>query len=672
MRRAVTLASVLLLFLSHAPSWGAQGVPREMEERFAAILALEDRRSAGDGELAGYLSPKQPIEVRERATLAAGRIGSPAVSPYLLLDVLADKAAGLRRMAAFALGEMDDVTAAPLLAVSLADTDAGVRALAAEALGKLKDPDSVPRLMQSLDDREAEVAGMTLLALWKIELGAQRGPVVEKAAGIASRASGELRRRAVYFLMRAQMGQPEDTAAREALLRHVKDRDPLLRSWVARGLGASKDDASTQALLELAGDGDWRVRVNAFNGLKARPVAAGPSRWSVYEAALSGSMPAVAVSALSSLESYEGPEADAALRAALSDARPRWREVAALVLGARAPDGAAEALEPLASDPVWSVRARAAEALALAKAPARVAAMAADNDGRVRSVALEALRRLKSAEGTAPLTAGLADQDLFVRATAMSALPFPGQSPAAAAEAAVAGYRAARDDRQNDARLAALEAMARSGGDAGRAGVEEGLKDPDYLVRRKSAELLRDTWRLDRTAQTGEPATRLSREDYLQAVRRARGRVRAAIETGSGTIRLELFPQDAPLTVDNFIRLARSGQLDGLAFHRVVPNFVIQDGDPRGDGNGGPAWQIRCEINLKRYGAGALGMALSGKDTGGSQYFITHSPQPHLDGGYTVFGEVVSGQDLVDRMIQGEPVVRVTIEEDPAGPRTPS
>jgi cyclophilin family peptidyl-prolyl cis-trans isomerase len=182
-------------------------------------------------------------------------------------------------------------------------------------------------------------------------------------------------------------------------------------------------------------------------------------------------------------------------------------------------------------------------------------------------------------------------------------------------------------------------------------------------VRRRAAELLRDTWRMDRFADVGEPETRLTDQDYLEAVRRSRKVVTATIETDSGPIRLELFPADAPLTVDNFIRLARAGSLDGLSFHRVVPNFVIQDGDPRGDGSGGPPWQIRCEINLQRYEAGMLGMALSGKDTGGSQYFITHSPQPHLDGGYTIFGRVQSGQEIVDRMTQGEPVRRVVVEE---------
>ena len=96
-------------------------------------------------------------------------------------------------------------------------------------------------------------------------------------------------------------------------------------------------------------------------------------------------------------------------------------------------------------------------------------------------------------------------------------------------------------------------------------------------------------------------------------------------------------------------------------FHRVVPNFVVQAGDPRGDGNGGPGYAIRDELNRHRYLRGTLGMALSGPDTGGSQFFVTHSPQPHLDGGYTVFGQLADGADVLDRIVQGDRIVRVTL-----------
>ena len=124
---------------------------------------------------------------------------------------------------------------------------------------------------------------------------------------------------------------------------------------------------------------------------------------------------------------------------------------------------------------------------------------------------------------------------------------------------------------------------------------------------------------------------------------------------------LALSTWDAPLTVWNFVSLADRHYFDGQRFHRVVPNFVIQAGDPRGDGNGGPGYAIRDEINRERYDRGTLGMALSGPDTGGSQFFVTHSPQPHLDGGYTVFGQLRSGAAVLDRIVQGDRIVRITI-----------
>ena len=138
---------------------------------------------------------------------------------------------------------------------------------------------------------------------------------------------------------------------------------------------------------------------------------------------------------------------------------------------------------------------------------------------------------------------------------------------------------------------------------------------------------------------------------------------RAFIDTDRGTVELELAVLDAPLTVNNFITLARKGFFNGIAIHRVVPDFVVQDGDPRGDGEGGPGYTIRDEINQRPYLRGTVGMALDWQDTGGSQFFITHSPQPHLDGRYTVFGHVVTGMEVVDRLVPGDFVRRVRVRD---------
>ncbi|HEY0384796.1 MAG TPA: peptidylprolyl isomerase, partial [Pyrinomonadaceae bacterium] len=151
--------------------------------------------------------------------------------------------------------------------------------------------------------------------------------------------------------------------------------------------------------------------------------------------------------------------------------------------------------------------------------------------------------------------------------------------------------------------------------------------------------------------------------DYARALSRLGKVVRASVNTDKGAFIIELLPEEAPLNVDNFVRLAQSGYFNNITFHRVVPNFVVQGGDPRGDGNGGPGYQIRCEINEVSFDRGVVGMALSGKDTGGSQWFITHSPQPHLDGGYTVFGRVREGMDVVDRLARGDVIRSINVTE---------
>ena len=133
------------------------------------------------------------------------------------------------------------------------------------------------------------------------------------------------------------------------------------------------------------------------------------------------------------------------------------------------------------------------------------------------------------------------------------------------------------------------------------------------------------------------------------------------IHTSAGDIEWELSGSDAPQTVRNFVVLARKGYFDHACFHRVVPDFVIQDGDPTGTGSGGPGYTIRCEYNALQYDAGMVGMALSGKDTGGSQWFITLSPQPHLNGRYTIFARVTKGMDVAKRVTQGTVIDKVEI-----------
>ncbi len=278
------------------------------------------------------------------------------------------------------------------------------------------------------------------------------------------------------------------------------------------------------------------------------------------------------------------------------------------------------------------------------------------------------------------------EKDLFTRAAAAELLSeLPASKKIIDALEAAYEVSLVTDTEYNDVQLAILDALYKLDKREGINVFIGAINAQDYLVRKKGFEILADK-ELQKEFPVIETAVRNARKemkdqvlpwggvhtklgqilnaerDYQRAAARRNGSIRAVLTTQKGTFTIDLLPEDAPLTVDNFVKLARAGYFNGLEVHRVVPNFVMQDGDPRGDGNGGPGWSIRCEVNMVPYERGAVGMALSGKDTGGSQWFVTHSPQPHLDGGYTVFGRVnETGMKVVDKIVRGDKIVSVRI-----------
>lgn len=274
------------------------------------------------------------------------------------------------------------------------------------------------------------------------------------------------------------------------------------------------------------------------------------------------------------------------------------------------------------------------------------------------------------------------ETDVFIRAAVAEILG--GQPPTKETTEALKTAFAqalAKDKETNDAQLAILSALVKSDKAQAVSALKLALDAPDYLVRRHAANLIKQSDLAkdfpNAEAQVGtikiyNPNTKTklgqilnTNADYTRAV--SRKAARAILTTEKGAFTIEFAPEAAPLTVDNFIKLAKAKYFDGLMIHRVVPNFVMQDGDPRGDGNGGPSWQIRCELNMLAFERGAVGMALSGKDTGGSQWFVTHSAQPHLDGGYTVFGKVSeTDMKIVDNLVRGDKILTVKIVENSA------
>ncbi len=282
---------------------------------------------------------------------------------------------------------------------------------------------------------------------------------------------------------------------------------------------------------------------------------------------------------------------------------------------------------------------------------------------------MRAYAAFKQPDTAERMRARLSAKDILVRATAAELL---GELPQdeSNGRALIAALPIALADKQlNDAALSILDSLAKQKSAAANEAIKSALDSSDSAVRRRAANLLKENGAGDFTARIGRVQTENTSADYARAILRIGKSVRATVSTSKGAFTVELLPDDAPLNVDNFVQLARRRYFNGLTFQRVVPNFVVQGGDPRGDGNGGPGYAIRCEINEVQYERGAVGMALSGKDTGGSQWFVTHSRQPHLDGGYTVFGRVVDGMDVVDRIVRGDLIKSIVIKE---GSRVPA
>jgi len=342
-----------------------------------------------------------------------------------------------------------------------------------------------------------------------------------------------------------------------------------------------------------------------------------------------------------------------------------WPAMRAAVLGSAAkvdPDGFLLLVSAMAADPEWSVRAEIASLLATFPADrVRVALqeLATESDARVRAPALRSLAKVGAPDLTKRLYEALEAPEFTIRVTAADLIG--DARPPDGVARLIAAYARGESDSAYDARAAALEALSKYATPEAIAAVRRGLADKDWPVRWRAAELLHQSG--DATAAPETPASVRQPEEFFTsaALLHPTFSPHAFVETRAGTIEIELNVVEAPLTTTSFIDLARSGFFNGMKVHRVVPNFVVQAGDPRGDGEGGPGFTIPDELSPLPYVRGTVGMALAWRDTGGSQFFITMSPQPHLDGKYTVFGRVVKGDDVLDQLSQWDLIDRVRI-----------
>jgi cyclophilin family peptidyl-prolyl cis-trans isomerase/HEAT repeat protein len=437
-------------------------------------------------------------------------------------------------------------------------------------------------------------------------------------------------------------------------------------SFAVKGLGSSKATQAAQVLRQIVEQRRLPapVVVQAVRSLAAiRDPGSVPVLIKIVADVKSD--PTLRLEAMNALGALVTTEHVDPLLDLVSNSVPGIRGAALQALARVDPDTFLTALASLEADRDWSVRVAVATALGTLpsdRSLPRLTLMLQDPDQKVIPAVLAALAASKATGVERILLDRLTHSDLSVRAAAANALA--DLKIAAAAQPLADAYRRAASEDSYTARAAALGALARLDPAAARPVLMEALKDRDWAVRVRALALLKEQ-NVTGQEEAARPATagRTVTDPQWQALIAPPYSPRAFIDTDKGTIELELAVLDAPLTVGNFIALARKGFFRNVSIHRVVPDFVVQDGDPRGDGEGGPGYTIRDELNELPYLRGTVGMALDWEDTGGSQFFITHSPQPHLDARYTVFGRVVNGMEVVDQLVQWDVIRNVRIRD---------
>lgn len=694
------LTSVILTSLAIALAGGCASAPKVVapvltyEQKLAQIIKLEDQRilresppppppTTGRGRRRAVPPPAVPdlvpmlgdaeARVRWRAALAIGRVGLPeGVAPVsaLLKDVDAD----VRQIAALALGLIGDPAAAPALTSALADTSDMVRGRAAEALGLIGHAPSADAIATMGRDA-ANRANLPSIApdeeKWPMEPPVEafrlasyalvRLKAYDQLASVVLDGSGQPR--TGWWPVAYALQRVEDPRAVPALTALAKGPGRYTRAFAARGLGQAKAQGAVDALVAMVDPAAMDPLV-AVSAIRALGQIGGQAATDALMALLTAPKldPNVRLEAVTAIGVLRAAPAADLLMDLAGDPWPAMRAQALRALSLVDPNAFLFALSGLDPDRHWSVRASLATTLAGIDreiAVPQLGPMLEDSDRRVVPAVLSALVATRAPDVDAILRKHLDDPDVVIRMTAVRELGELKPSDGATLFPDV--YRRWAADATYLARAAALTSLAKYGSSAVPT-LKEALADRDWAVRVRALDLLRQVEPVSADPSTIRPVPVAAAAVADSAeVTAPKFSPHLYVETRKGLIEIELAVHDAPLTCQTIMTLARKGFFTGIPFHRVVPNFVAQAGDPRGDGEGGPGFTIRDEINQIPYLRGTVGMALDWRDTGGSQFFITHSPQPHLDARYTVFGRVVNGMDVVDQLQQWDVIERVRV-----------
>ena len=637
-------------------------------EQLAPLLQAEDSRSYNES-LFQRTSTSPDSQVRRFAARSIGRIGD-ARGLAVLRRLLIDPDTLVRLEAAFAVGLVGDADGIPILMERFQNEpylDAASALEAITSLARIGGPAVGEFFRSVLDGRfppgvsdQPALRDRVAFEAWRLGDDAP----VRSLLPLAADQESNVRWHAVYSLARLRV-----PAAAGQLSLALRDEVSVIRAAAVRGMVPAVVDSvelgrdgAASLVVSLLDDRDAMTRINALRTLGDLEARQFTDR--IIDR-LGDAIPNVRVQAATTLGMLGGSAAVAALQLEVAD-RSLPAVSAAALLGLARQDSAAffSAGEEWRGSTDWTRRMVYARGAARAGRPGE---LLDDADGRVAAAALDGWASLPGRPGSVLLTTArsrLGHDDPVVRTLAAGVL---ARRPSVGDVAALAGaYSRALRDPIPDAALGALEALrAISNASAeGRTAVQS--RFVTSAARPSSAIVLRwagANWPdlAGRWGASGSVETGRTLQDYREIVRRfvlapdSIARPHIVVETdGPGTLEIELLGPEAPLTVAHFLTLVDRRYFDGMRWHRVVPGFVAQTGDPRGDGWGGPGLAIRDEINRRRYENPMVGMALSGPDTGGSQWFINVAPQPHLDGTFTVFGRVVGSYAPLARLTQGD------------------
>ncbi|MCP4685642.1 MAG: hypothetical protein GY867_09370 [bacterium] len=634
---------------------------RSLNERLAAVIHLEDQRLHSD-ELEKYLSDDS-LRVRARTALAIGRIGDPKAGA-LLMEALADSSMTVARTAAFAIGLTGQGEFASSLLSAARNLPSAVAVNALLSAGRLADS-SMTEVIDSLPGFLTEAsAEVREAACYAIFYAGARVQAIQLVNLEKSEPDSLVRVAALYTLSR--LGIDEGTPV---FVKYQTDSDPYLRTLALRGLGRSSSPEALRLLALSLNDNNDRVVAQAIAGLRSlRNKDATP----YLSAKLQRTQDERLIEAL--LDALRGYESNLGVDMALTHLRSGLSEnlVSASIryLASAQKDRAVTLIDSLLNDnPPATVRAACAEAygeISKENVIPRLAVLFSDEDPLVRAEAFGVLVGLDSANLEFYVQKALVDPDFM---PVILALDQVQEHKLTQHLPAMVKLLKQGGETDIDIRRSVLDAAEGLFGDSLLDSTLTevfiaGLFDPDYIIRQQAAQVYKDKKGIDRDNMVTPAETRISERDIRKALDKHLLNPSAIVMTEKGQIEFELYLDAAPLTVLNFIELSKDGFYNGLRFHRVVPDFVIQGGDPLGTGWGGPPYFIRCEHSDRPYKRGTVGIATSGRDTGGSQFFITHSPLPHLNARYTVFGGVVDGMDVVDQIVRGDIIENIVIRDN--------